>query len=525
VHSALTFLTVCSIRNNIRTRLRRLRQPRYLLAAIGVVLYFGTMVFNRSHSGAFRIPPRYDDVARVATGVLVAGVMAVAWLLPIGASARFTLADVHFLFAAPLTRRQLLEYRMARLLIGAAGTGLFFTLIVGPLRPGAALVFYLKATLILSLLGVHEAGVSLFRQNRADTDGLSGRRAFPVLATAVLLTAFSSVALARFAFAAVPGEFLSLLPVVLMAIVGEAVWVVRSDAAFEEQAVVQAEKLNAQRAGMRKPQPRLAATGRSTSVSLAPRGPVETAILWKNWLLLTRGSGMQRAGGAAVVLLFVVGLLAAFGTAKGDSVAPVLGFVVAGMVVLLGPVMLRIDLRQDLANLPLIKTWPASGASIIRGEVLAPAIALSAAAFAAIAIGASFAPESMRLSSTVAGRPLFIVVATVVASALIVTQLVIQNGIAALFPAWIRVAPGAAGAGGVEIMGQSLIVMYGGLLALMGAAIVPGAAAATVAFTAGGTSMPAAVFAVLLLVECYGATEILGRIVDRTDLQDVMVAE
>ena len=44
--------------------------------------------------------------------------------------------------------------------------------------------------------------------------------------------------------------------------------------------------------------------------------------------------------GLAVVLLFVVGFLAAFGTAKGDSVAPVLGFVFAGMVVLLGPAMI-----------------------------------------------------------------------------------------------------------------------------------------------------------------------------------------
>ena len=109
------------------------------------------------------------------------------------------------------------------------------------------------------------------------------------------------------------------------------------------------------------------------------------------------------------------------------------------------------------------------GGSIIRGEVLAPAIALTAVAFAAIVIAAIFAPASMRLSSTVTGRPAFIVVATVVAGALILAQLVIQNGIAAFFPAWIRVAPSGGDGGGVELMGQSLIVMYGGLLALMGA--------------------------------------------------------
>ena len=99
--------------------------------------------------------------------------------------------------------------------------------------------------------------MSLFRQNMADTAALSGRRALPVLAAAVMLTAFSSVALARFAFAAVPGEFLGLLPFVVLAIGGAAMWVVRSDAAFEEQAAVQAEKANARARAQRSP-PRLA---------------------------------------------------------------------------------------------------------------------------------------------------------------------------------------------------------------------------------------------------------------------------
>ena len=522
MHSALTFLTVCSIRNSVRTRLRRLRQPRYLLAAIGVVLYFGTMILNRRHSGGFAIPPRFEGVARIGTAAALAGLMALAWIQPIGRSLRFTLPEVHFLFAAPVTRRELLEYKMVRLLIGVAGTGLFFTLIGGPLRPAAGVVFFLKTTGILSLLGLQEAGVSLFRQNREDTAALSRRRALPVLAAAVMLVAFSSIALARFAFAAVPGEFLALLPLVILAIGAEAIWVVRSAAAFEEQAALQAEKAMTQPARAQMPQPRLTATRRPTGFSLAPYGPVETAILWKNWLLLTRGSGTPRIGAAAIVLLLVVGFLAAFGTAHGDSVAPVLGFVLAGMVVLLGPAMIRIDLRHDLANLALIKTWPA-GASIVRGEVLAPAIALTAVTFAAIVVAAIFAPASMLPSTTLIGRIAFLAVATMAASALILAQLVIQNGIAAFFPAWIRVGAGAGDAG-VELIGRNLIVMYGGLVALIGMAVVPGAAAAIVLFAVGGPLLSAAAFALVLVVECYVTVEVLGRVIDRTDLRDVMVA-
>jgi hypothetical protein len=50
---------------------------------------------------------------------------------------------------------------------------------------------------------------------------------------------------------------------------------------------------------------------------------------------------------------------------------------------------------------------------------------------------------------------------------------------------------------------------------------VPGAVAAVLMVFSGGMLLPAVAFASLLLVECYAATEIIGRILDRTDLQDI----
>jgi hypothetical protein len=44
-------------------------------------------------------------------------------------------------------------------------------------------------------------------------------------------------------------------------------------------------------------------------------------------------------------------------------------------------------------------------------------------------------------------------------------------------------------------------------------------------FVAGGIVAPAAVFALLLSVESYAATEIIGRVLDRVDLRDVVVTE
>jgi hypothetical protein len=96
----------------------------------------------------------------------------------------------------------------------------------------------------------------------------------------------------------------------------------------------------------------------------------------------------------------------------------------------------------------------------------------------------------------------------------------VQNGIAVTFPAWVRITPGT-GTSGVEAMGQMLVVMYGGLFVALLAALVPGAVAAVLMFFTGGILLPAIAFSAVLLVECYAATEILGRILDRTDLQDV----
>jgi hypothetical protein len=517
VHAALTFLAVRTLRNSARTRLGRLRQPRYFFVALFGVLYFAGMIFNRWNSGAFTIPAGYESIARVSTGVLIAGLMALAWVVPGSGTLRFTLAEIQYLFAAPLTRRDLLTYKMARVLVGSAGMAVFVTLVAGPLEPIAALIFFAKTTAIAGLLGVHEAGVALYRQNRKDI-GATTRGDWAIVAAAALIV-FSAAVVARFAFAGIV-EFLALLPLMIAAIGAAAVWVVRSDAAFEEEAALQAEKTKAQISRVQRTEPRLTSK-RVARFSLAPHGPVETAILWKNWLSFSRTSTGRWLPGAIGAFVMLLAFLVGFGTAVDDPVAPVFGTFVASLILLLGPVYVRADLRTDLAHLALMKTWPVRGTAVVRGEILAPATLLSAAALVTIVVAGVSAPSEMLLSD---GRLGLIVGATSAGCALIIAQLVIQNGIAIAFPAWVRIMP-AAGSGGVEIIGQSLMALYGGWLVLILACIPPGVAATIVAFIVGGAAAPAIVFTVVLLIECYVAIELLGRLFDRIDLREVTVAE
>lgn len=518
---ALTYLTVRSIRNSFVLRLRRLRQPRYLFVALALVFYFGSTILSRSQSGGLRVPIGYESLARLAAASVVFVILAASWILPATAALRFTLPEISLLFPAPISRRRLLQYKIARLFLAAFGGALFIAVFVGPTRPAAAAVFALKTWLVMSVLGLYEAGVSLYRINARASGGLSMRFRLPVVAAGLALMALAAWILAVFAFPGATRVWLRVFPLVALLLFALVVWILSSDAAFEEDAALNADKVRDAVLRLQRGQPRLSAR-RGTPYRLAPTGPVELAILWKNWLLFGRASRTWIIGVVAVLVVFIgTGLFAGGKGGPEWEIAPFFLLVVAGIIVLMGPMMVRTDLRRDLAHLVVIKTWPVRGAAIVRGEVLAPAIALSLGAIAAIVPGGLLVDG--RLVSdlgTGANRAAFIGAATAAAAATIFAQLIIQNGIAVTFPAWVRLRTGGAGAG-VEGMGQMLVVMYGGFFVLLLATLVPVAAAALVMLLGGGLFLPALVFAALLLVECLAATEIIGRVLERTDLQDV----
>ena len=523
---ALAYLAICSIRNGFVLRLRRLRQPRYLLIALAVVGYFAMTIFNRTNVGGLRVPDRYESIATIAVAAGAFLVMALSWVVSGSGTLTFTLAEVNLLFPAPIERRQLLGYRIARLLFATCGGALFFTLIGGPTRPLAAFLFAAKAALIMSVLAVHEAGISLYRTNQRNIGGLSVQRNLPVLVTIVLLMVLSAYALGRFAFAEGALESLLLTTLVILLLAANIVWVLRSDAAFEEEASIAAEKAGAAVAAYQKgAKPTPPAATRTAPFRLSPGGPPEMAILWKNWLLFGRTPRMLNVTIGLSLLLVVGGYLAADLNGAGDEALPLLLLVIALFTVVLGPAMAKWDLRRDLTNLVVLKTWPVSGAAIFRGELLAPAVALCSGATVSIMLAGILAPATLLPGAVaVSTRLSLTVAAVVVANAVIIAQLVIQNGIAICFPAWLRMTPGT-GMAGVEATGQMMVVTYGGLVAVAVSAVVPGAVAVALMFILGGTLLPALAFAGLLLLECYAATEILGALLDRTDLQDVGVSE
>src|SRR5262249_29887454 len=154
------FIIVCSARNRVRVRLRRLREPRYLIGALvgAGYLYFSffarmrarTVGNQRRRSAASGAPAAMlaalHDTRPALVGVALLAVSAAAWVLPFESGLLdFSPAEVQFLFPAPLTRRALLVHRMLRSQLGLLFGGVVMAIAVpsasglGRLRAGIAM--------------------------------------------------------------------------------------------------------------------------------------------------------------------------------------------------------------------------------------------------------------------------------------------------------------------------------------------------------------------------------------------------
>src|SRR5215831_6036222 len=127
---ASLYISWCSAKNRVLVRLRRLREPRYLIGAVAGVAYFYFAIFARGQR-AGRGPGRGQDrgidfgPAFQSGGMSLAGLFAlcfalVPWVLPARSKLlEFSEAEREFLFPAPVSRRQLLAHRIVRSQVGS----------------------------------------------------------------------------------------------------------------------------------------------------------------------------------------------------------------------------------------------------------------------------------------------------------------------------------------------------------------------------------------------------------------------
>lgn len=561
---ALVFLVTQSWRNATWAKLRRLRQPRYAIVTAVGLLYFGQM-FLQSGRG-WQVMGLTGETVRVLGGVLLLLAVTRPWWWPKGGRGGlgFSQADIHLLFQAPLSRRDLVGYRIFQSQGALAAGALIFTIITQPPLDASLLFRFVGIWCLTGIVSTHAMVVTLSRSGvvRGDTGSVLRRWVPAVVTMAAVVIVGAAIVSAWPSLVALEGaqariqhlgvvlstglagivmwpftvlfqlpaasdarEFASVLPVVLLMWAVAIAWVLWTDAAFEETAADQAEKVAV--ALSRKTMtvaPKKA--GRAWFV-LRPIGRPEVAFFWKNLIAAGYTSKIYLVFAVVWIIPVGIGLRSAGGALDMYALLAVGCLGLAAMTTMVGAMQVSFDLRQDLASLALIKSWPVSGATIVRGEVLTPACVLSGFAVLMILLGAAVGSRSVMTRFGVGYLDVsqWAVAAACMAAAVILMQVVVQNAIAVMFPAWVRIGPKAVA--GMEAMGQQMVMMFGTFL-LLPILAIPAVAAGAIAWFALSWSMgsvpfliPAVVTALVLLIESALAIEMVGRVLDRTDISAV----
>lgn len=499
---------------------------------------------------------------------VVLGRQVLAWLSPPAhPGLRFSEAEIAFLFPAPLTRRRLVHFN----LVSSQLTILFSSLLLAVLSQrwrylgGSPLSHAVGWWVILStwnlqstiagLVVARRSGPGFSRARLAALGAIAAVAAAAVLSVwrragaaepelgapspTLLLSYFGRLldagvlhwllwpfrwVVAPF-LAPDPRSFaLALVPALLLIAILYR-WIVRLEVPFEEGSVVRAEKRAQIRAARQAAGPYAGAPARARArrdpFRLAERGRPEIAFLWKNLVGIQAWFNLRVAALAVVVVAAIAGgnLHLATAAARRDGIASLVAMVasiVGFYTLLIGPQLVRQDLRSDLANADILKTYPLAGWQVLLGELLTPVAVLSgflwlsllAAAWALAQLGGGGLGR--------AEQGLLVGCLALIVPPLCALQLVIPNAAAILFPAWFQAS--RARGGGVEMIGQRLIFALGQWLAV-GLALLPAVLLAPAVFVAARfwvglvAPAPAAFAAATVLATVAGLAVIGGELV------------
>ena len=570
--SALGFVVVRTLRNRVARQFARLRQPRYAVAMLVGVAFFWMVYLQPSDArNAAAAPPTMSGAVRTLFAAGLGATILFWWLRGGVASAlAFQPAEVQFLFTAPLSRRALIAYRVARSQLMILFNALIWMVLLrqwgSPLSPPLR---FLAVWALFTALSLHRLGAALVQVEpitggrrtvrlaaRAMSIALAvtfvaglvpALRAIPSMegGTAHTLLAAvtvppSSWALAPFALLMAPisasgtAAWRVAFASVLAVIVVHLAWVLSTNVRFEEAAATASTELAQRIAAIRARRSVSGATAPAATaksvrhrIPLRPTGNPMIALVWKNTMALIRGGGgatILRLAALAVAAMFVVPAIMQGGAGADVESSTVIGWMPMIMMLavsfLVGPRMLRNDLRHDLPSLTLLKTYPLSGAQVVLAELLSPVIALTAFQLVLIVAASMALPAEARQMLPGTQLVASLLVTPFVLVAVNATNLVIQNGVALAFPSWVRLGMDT---GGLEAMGQNLLVMVATMLALMVSIIVPAIVGGLVFVgmqsTYGAFTVVVAILAgaVTMLVQVWGLVMGLGRVFERTE--------
>ena len=510
--------------NRLTRQLKRMRSPRYAIAMLVGVLFVSSWLWNTGSAGT--MPGGGDPLGpmRAAYGaipvLLLLGTMLVWFSRDTLLALAFQPAEVQLLFPAPMSRRVLLAYRVARLQVLVLPNAIFWMVALrywGSAQPagvrfGAAWAFF-------SLLSLHRLGAALVLV--PPVRGI--RRGVLLLVRAILVAAVvalvagvvpsvlsaaagdpaaawlalqdslrvapASIALAPFrrllAPFSGPDALANRFAPLLTAIGAQLLWIYLASTVEFEEAAAHASRDVARRmaafrrGGMASTEGAARTRTRGRWIRMAPTGAPAVAIVWKNAMSMMRGGVLR---GAFIVLVLVAGLAALVRVVPlppdADDTRAFIGLLPGGwmlmMSLLFGSRVIRNDLRQDLLSLSLLKTYPLRGYQVVLAELALPTLVLTAFQAVLVAIMVASRPASAVAHFSAVPLGVEAMLAILALGAINATSTTIQNAIALMFPAWVHLG---AHNPGVEAMGQAVLTSLGVLFALAISLVTPAVAA------------------------------------------------
>jgi hypothetical protein len=560
VARALLYLRLTSTRNGLRSRLMRLRQPKYLVGGIiGVAyLYFFFVRPVSSPRGTLPSAAEFASTLELGGAAAVFAFAMLSWILPSAPTGlAFTEAEIAMLFPAPMRSRTLIHYRLLSSQFALLFSALIFGIVSA--RWNFTGNFFMRTIawwVVLATLNLHSTGAS-FAIARLLKRGVT---AWPrrLLVGAVVVTLVSAcwflsardidildlgvrqylaiamqwplaipkLVVAPFLARDVVAYLWALVPAMLVLLAHYA-WVLYTATEFEEASIASAQKRAMRLAAFRSGRSIAAsapAKRRSEPFSLRGPGRPEIAIFWKN---LLAGSTFFRPKRLAIAAILVFAgcrwLTSDPAFAPFVAAAFTLSLMVVIMTAFLGPHVARNDLRGDLPNADLLKTYPLQGWQIASGQLLAPAFALTSVLWLALLAAAITMPEG-RISVPGTTRTSLAIGLAVLAPAWCAIQLIVMNALSLLFPAWVQIGRNR-GEHGFDVLGQRILFMAAQLLVVLVAFIPASLVAGVVLFVvraiagpeAGAIAASVAVVAVLAAEIAIGVI-VLGAIFERFDM-------
>lgn len=567
--SAFGYLLKQTARNWVRAQVGRLRRARYLFAVLAGGLYFYAIFFRQIRAGGGGPAGGVDPEMVALASLFVAMPIAFWWLARADPRAlAFSDAEIGLLFPAPLTRRTLILYKLARGQFPVLLNVTIFTIIF--LRDGPPLTAAQRAIgfwILFTTLYLHRLGAALTRlagEGRVSrvvrlgapalvigaalvAIAFSLRDALPralaangpeeVLAVAIeaLSTGVAGVILSPFralmapAFTLQPVAWAGAVGVALLIMLSHLIWVIRADVAFEDAAAAAAAREAERTDSSHERRSPRRSRWRLPRLPLAAEGRPERAILWKNSVPLLDGLNLILVSSAIMILLLVAYLIASRLPAQ---VTPGLVLTITALVgviaaTVLGPFAIRDDLRSDLPRLALLRTLPLSGESMVRMQILSVAVPLALVQFLLLLLALAASLGQPVIPISLGGRVAIVLAVAILFPLITVAGVWVQNAVALLFPDWVPM--GRKTGGGIESTGQGMLLFGATLLSTALLLLVPVLAGAVVLIAVRGLGLwslvPAAAgAAVLLALELRYLLRWLGGVFERTDPVDAGLA-